>query len=468
MLETTKRVADPVHGPIRLTPLETAVIDTGAFQRLRGVKHLGLANLVFPGADYSRFAHCIGVCHVTGRILEAVSADDPDLDPEQLQLYRLAGLLHDIGHYPYSHSFEQALKEWSNRSKVLVTADEKVEDEGRPVPPLVHEQVSAKVLEHDDELRAVLDGAGFEHQQIARIFQHQEQLRYTNLISSDLDADRIDYLLRTAHHTRLPYGSVDLDYLLSQVRLDAQKRLCFDRKALRTIEHLLLGRFFDYQQVAFHKTVAGLEWLLEEALIALFERGALRCGRDDVIAMVQSGDWRTFDDAKILERIRGLVVDEDALVARKASALLRREPPKLLWEYSAFKSHGVETEQKKLEQYVREQVAGWAEELSIPAECWHVWESRRSLTKIGTTVPLAVAADEDSDSYYRLQEAVRILGPGDNSEPLVSVPASLMNVLSSASLCTIRVYLLAPLGEEGIVQEAISRVNASMSHLPMP
>src|SRR5438046_9773791 len=105
-----KRVADPVHGTIGLSELEAAVINTGAFQRLRNVKQLGLAHLVYPGADYSRFSHSVGACHVMGRALEALRAyARVTIEDDDIQLYRLAALLHDVGHYPLSHELQEAV-----------------------------------------------------------------------------------------------------------------------------------------------------------------------------------------------------------------------------------------------------------------------------------------------------------------------------------------------------------------------
>ena len=95
------RITDPVHGTIELSELEVDLLSTGAFQRLRNVKQLGLAHLVFPGADYSRLSHSIGVNHVTGRILDALKSNtDAHIADAEYELYRLAGLLHDVGHYP--------------------------------------------------------------------------------------------------------------------------------------------------------------------------------------------------------------------------------------------------------------------------------------------------------------------------------------------------------------------------------
>ena len=96
-----RRIADPVHGTIGLSELETELLSTQAFQRLRNVKQLGLAHLVFPGADYSRLSHSLGVNHVTGRILNSlVDNTGQEITDAEYELYRLAGLLHEIGHYP--------------------------------------------------------------------------------------------------------------------------------------------------------------------------------------------------------------------------------------------------------------------------------------------------------------------------------------------------------------------------------
>jgi len=116
-----KRFADPVHDTVGLSELEVRVINSSVFQRLRGVKQLGLAHYVFPSLDYSRFAHSVGVCHVTGLILEAVCrAANVELSAEETQLYRLAGLVHDIGHYPFSHAMEEAIEEHYGETSLLI------------------------------------------------------------------------------------------------------------------------------------------------------------------------------------------------------------------------------------------------------------------------------------------------------------------------------------------------------------
>ena len=106
-----KRIADPVYGTIGLSEAELRVVSTKPFQRLRNVKHLGLVDYVFPGATYARFSHCLGACHLTGRILESLKLSNTQIDGEKIQRYRMAALLHDIGHYPFSHVMEGPVKD---------------------------------------------------------------------------------------------------------------------------------------------------------------------------------------------------------------------------------------------------------------------------------------------------------------------------------------------------------------------
>ena len=302
----TKRIADPVHGTIGLSELEVRVIGTRVFQRLRNVKQLGLAHLVFPGAGYTRFEHSIGVCHVTGLILENLRGNRVcEIDDNEIQLYRLAGLLHDVGHYPFSHAMEDAIDNYYSAG--LGAGEDPLEFHN-------HERVSKHVLRLNKELNGILIANQFSPERVFQIFNREQPAtleqppRFVNLVSSDLDADRLDYMMRTAHHTGLPYGSVDLAYLLSQLRIDDEQRLCFTSKSLRTADHFLLSRYFDYQQVAFHKTVASLEWILKDLLAALLKDREIDGSARWVEGAIESGAWEIFDDAAVIEKIRRLAV----------------------------------------------------------------------------------------------------------------------------------------------------------------
>jgi HD superfamily phosphohydrolase len=107
----TKRISDPVYGSMGFSEAETDVIGTPNFQRLRNIKHLGLVDYVFPGATYARFSHCLGTCHLTGRILDSLCKVRPDIEEREVQIYRMAALLHDVGHYPFSHAMDEAVED---------------------------------------------------------------------------------------------------------------------------------------------------------------------------------------------------------------------------------------------------------------------------------------------------------------------------------------------------------------------
>ncbi len=307
-----RRISDPVHDTIGLSDVEVEIIGSRAFQRLRNVKQLGLANLVFPGADYSRLSHCIGVCHVTGRILSALAANCPELklDPAKIQAYRLAGLLHDIGHYPFSHAMEDAIQNYA--AKPLI------ENGGVAIKTLNHERVGKYILETDPEIGAILGDHHVEPASISAIFNRSQPESLTNLISSDFDADRIDYLLRTAHFSGLPYGGIDLEYLLTQLRLDGEGRVCLTRKAICAADHFLLSRYFDYQQVSYHKTVAALEIVLKDVISAIIASGWIDCSEDEVRKSIVDGSWAQFDDLYVWGLIRKLASEDKSVNGSKS------------------------------------------------------------------------------------------------------------------------------------------------------
>ena len=143
----TKRFADTVHGTVQLEDLEVEIVETLTFQRLRGIKQLGLASPCFPGADYSRFSHSIGACHVAQRLIEALENAGAQISPEHRRMYRVAGLLHDIGHYPFSHAMERAVEEHYQLTANIQTAGGVDTDEGDPPGgALSHERVGTMLI----------------------------------------------------------------------------------------------------------------------------------------------------------------------------------------------------------------------------------------------------------------------------------------------------------------------------------
>jgi len=460
-----KRVADPIHGTIGLSELEAQIMHTQVFQRLRNVKQLGLAHYVYPGADYSRLSHSLGACHVTGRILEALrrNGDNFEISEDDFQLYRVAALLHDIGHYPFSHAMEEALASYyvklaeaTQGSKVSVNTQRK---------PLNHEKVGKEILNRDGELCKVLSKNGIDTNRLHKVFNHHEDAFFlANIISSDLDADRIDYLLRTARHTGLPYGSVDLDYLLSQMNVDEHNRVCISAKAVRTADHFLLCRYFDYQQVSYHKTVAAFEMVLKDVISALLEAGKIKGSAMDVKEMIDNGKWHRLDDAQVMQRIIELADDRraDNNNRLKAQAILERKPPKLLHkkEYLKAREEGERTGLLFVKRTIQRQIAEWSEEFGVDESLWYLWHKAGiALTNVGSSVPVSSIVERTEEDENRLAQAIYVQeGLSHPTRPIVELNYSLLNPLSNFALYSLRLYVLLPPGKEELLDKIKTRV----------
>ncbi len=454
-----RRISDPVHDTIGLSEIEVAVIASRAFQRLRNVKQLGLASFVFPGADYSRLSHCIGVCHVTGRILTALAANNPQLklDHDKIQAYRLAGLLHDIGHYPFSHAMEDAIHNYA--AKALLA------DGGKTIRTLNHEIVGKRILEHDPEIGAIFKKFSIDPGSVAAIFNRAQPESLTNLISSDLDADRIDYLLRTAHFSGLPYGNIDLEYLLTQLRLDKEGRVCLTRKAICAADHFLLSRYFDYQQVSFHKTVAALEMVLKDVVSTIIEAGLIDCTEEAIQTAIAEGTWAQFDDMHVWGLIRK-TASEDSISGFKARSLLDRRVPKQIIHFERVDGLDRQKDFANWHKAVLRAKDQVSVEYDIDPALWYLWhKSGITLTKVGSRVPVGAvqtaASSKDKDRY---EQSIRILGDdGVSSADIMSEQQSLMSILSNNALYALRLYVLLPPDKEGRVRDITKRMEAILN-----
>ena len=255
----------PVHGFIEVSDWERSVIDQPAFQRLRRIRQLGWTDYVYPGGTHTRFEHSLGVMHVATRMYDAISKRSESLLQSRLayddvgrkrdrQLIRFAALLHDVGHGPFSHASEELL----------------------PIRPATnkkysHEQYSAEIVRHRlqraieehptnenmslsaDDIASMIDGTSL----------NRRVLFWRELIEGQMDADRMDYLLRDSHHLGVQYGRFDLDRLVATVMAVEMRRedpegsdcrLAVEEGGWHAAVGLILARYFMFTQVYFHRT----------------------------------------------------------------------------------------------------------------------------------------------------------------------------------------------------------------------
>ena len=245
-----KDFSDPIYGFIRAYKEELKLIDTFVLQRLRHVKQLGVAYLVFPSAQHTRFEHSLGVMSLAESIYKALGYKDKKL----LSLVRLAGLLHDVGHPPFSHTTEVLL---GNKN---------------------HERIGKEHILFG-ELNQQLKRIGFSQEDVELLVRiafkepiSEEDRALSHIITGELGADRMDYLRRDAYFCGTSYGFFDYHRILNHLmRVEGKK--CVDKSALRALESFFLGRFFMYVQVYFHKVVRILNIHLLELIKDYMNRG---------------------------------------------------------------------------------------------------------------------------------------------------------------------------------------------------
>ena len=245
MTKRSHEIRDPIHGFIKLSKKERDLIDTKVFQRLRRIRQLAMTFLVYPGAVHTRFDHSIGVMHIAGRIctklreLNSTKICDDDVDR-----VRLAALLHDVGHGPFSHVSEYLLE----RSTLQASNKEQIREK-------IHEKITVDIIQTDPEICDILTPE--ERDFVVDIIQGQEAWDWKrDIVSSELDADKMDYLLRDSYFTGVKYGEYDLEKVIESFLIDTNETetaLAISSKGIYALEQLLLARYHMTQQVYWHR-----------------------------------------------------------------------------------------------------------------------------------------------------------------------------------------------------------------------
>lgn len=289
----------PVHGFIEVSHWERAVIDHPAFQRLRRIRQLGWTEYVYPGGSHTRFEHSLGVMHVATRVYEAVArrsrffleshlqCDETGVARDR-QLVRFAALLHDVGHAPFSHASEEVMPRRPDGKKryrhedysaAVVRNCLKKVIESHPFNENVHLTAN--------EIAALIDGTT----------DARRSLFWRELIDGQMDADRMDYLLRDSLHLGVQYGRFDLNRIVSTicaVAVDEEGeayRLAVDEGGLYAAISLVLARYYMFTQVYFHKTRIAYDTHLRGALMEILQ-GTFPSPDEDLGRYLQWDDWR--------------------------------------------------------------------------------------------------------------------------------------------------------------------------------
>ncbi|MFT5682294.1 MAG: HD superfamily phosphohydrolase [Myxococcota bacterium] len=277
-----REIRDPIHGAIHIDAQESTVIDHPFFQRLRGIRQLGFSQIPFPGATHSRYAHSLGVMELAGQAFDAIFRDGPFSSRrrrmELRHCVRMAALCHDLGHGPFSHAAEFAMPPLPELG-ITIYDPRKATDRRAS-----HEDYTIAILTRSSLAGVIAENFGFTPRHVASLmtpdveieddffFDRGYDLRgiLSQLISSNLDADRLDYLVRDSYYTGASYGRIDVPWLVNHMgrHVDGEGRvnMALDRRALYAFDNFMVARYHMFLMVYFHAKSVAHELLLRRCL----------------------------------------------------------------------------------------------------------------------------------------------------------------------------------------------------------
>ena len=386
-LNKHKIINDPVHGFIKI-PTDTLfdLLEHPYIQRLRRIKQLGLTSLVYPGATHTRFQHALGAMHLMSQSIDNIRQKGLVITDAEAEAASAAILMHDIGHGPFSHALEQSI-----------------------IPDLTHEDISCLLMYGlNDEFRGKLNLA-------LLIFKNQYSKQFLHqLVSGQLDMDRMDYLLRDSFYTGVAEGTIGTERILKMLCV-VNDQLVVESKGIYSIEKFLIARRLMYWQVYFHKTVIAAENILVKTLqrakfiamkdpdipaseaLAFFLRN--RITREDLKTSKELviEKFTSLDDDDIFVSAKAWVNYPDTLLSHLAGCLLKRNLSRVRIQDEPFEESYIQ----RLKQRVQDRFAldaedsGWlVYQGSISNHAYSGEDEKiRILFKDGTIKDLAVASD---------------------------------------------------------------------------
>ena len=328
---------DPVYGYVHVyDQLIWDLIQTKEVQRLRRIKQLGGTYMVFHTAEHSRFSHSLGVYEMARRIIRALMHQETVLSEEERLLVLSAALLHDLGHGPFSHSFEAVFS-------------------------VRHELFTERIIMEDTEVNRVLEGyqKGFAKKVRDVINKTYPNPLVINIISSQLDADRLDYLLRDAYFTGAPYGEIDVERILRTMRV-VNNKIVYKVSGMHAIEDYLMSRYQMYWQVYLHSAGRSFDLVIQRMLHRvrelIFEGYEFNChlGAIKDLFLEEEPSFETylkFDDSTILYYASLFAEEKDPILSDLADRFINR---RLLKEVHYTPSDETHEKLKQIREYMIE------------------------------------------------------------------------------------------------------------------
>ena len=329
-------IKDPVHGYVYITEVEKEIIDSYPVQRLRRLRQLAGAEYVYPGANHTRFEHSVGVMYLAGKVTENPNISRL-LDGEEVELLRLAALLHDVGHGPFSHIFEHLL----------------VKELGK-----THEDMTVWIVQNS-ELKDLLNKIGYDPEVVGKLavgVLHKSGKSFLDqIITSSIDVDKLDFVVRDTYHTGAEYGYIDVFRLIHTLDVLGED-LAVDLGALSALESFLIARMESFKSIYFHRVGRAAQIMLATAMEKANEDLGLTSFKtpEEYLAM---DDYTVWSMLKNCEKSRGVIEN-----------LERRRMLKCAYERTFYEKDTMVSNIFSREAYRKQLQADIAKEADVPTE----------------------------------------------------------------------------------------------------
>lgn len=447
-----KILYDNIHGAITLTRAESRILESAYYQRLKWIRQLGFSFYIFSGATHTRFAHSLGVLYLMDKILHSLdksvpetSLYNPSINDEKTLFHRtmrLSALLHDVGTFPFSHTIELAyINHWK-----------KQKHHGLQAKNADHENLGQNIILNTDfegGITRILKQEGIDPFFLAEIVAGKSKILLANqLLHSDIDADRMDYLLRDAHHTGIQLGLFDKDFLINKLvltQVEDQEVMCVKEEAVNTVEYFLLCRYSWYSQIIndgtgykFDLIAAKIyEYFLENGLAFSFETLLNKVIHDP-------NEYFTFNDsyfmAKLHEYLAGRITHP--MIRELSEMLTGRLAPKQIKiapvEPTLVES--IEHRQELVKSVTK--AANWLKEelKNLDPYAWMIFDIPANDVMFTKNMDTLKKGSKKFDLRLS-RDPVKVLDRHGECKLLVEVPNSLMKILSQYRNFIPRIYV---------------------------
>nr|MDO8043246.1 HD domain-containing protein [Candidatus Baldrarchaeota archaeon] len=396
-------IKDPIYGYVHITELEKELIDTRVVQRLRRLRQLAGAEYVYPGANHTRFEHSIGVMYLAGVLAESLPVN---LTDEDIQMVRIAGLLHDVGHGPFSHIYESLSIKYLGKT---------------------HENLTQWIIS-DSELADILSNMGYSPRRISKLatgnLREEGRFFLDQIISSAVDVDKMDFIIRDSYHTGAEYGYVDIFRLIYTMDV-LNGNLSVDLTALSSLEAFILARIESFKSIYFHKVARAVQIMLLKAM---------EFAKDEIplVSFSNIDEYLSLDDYTVWTMLRKVEKSNEIIKKLERRQLLKAAYNRTFYVRDETVSSIFTNEKvrEKIEEEIAEQANVDRENVIIDVPTLPSVPYRHSIEMEPMKIPV----------FYRTKEGAKVPVNLRDASQLIDALRGFMNI--------IRVYTWEPYREQ--------------------